>query len=1070
MKEQGIILSTIKKFFSSKLSIIFIVFSLLVGLISVYITPREEDPQIVVPVADIIVMYPGASAREVENLVASPLEKFLWQIDGVEYVYSTSFRDFAVVTVRFYVGEDRERSLVKLYNKVSSNIDKVVPGIKGWVIKPIEIDDVPIVNFALYSNRLDSFKLRRVAEEVAERISQVKNISRVEIHGGLEREIRVELDPERLAAKGMSPMQVFKVLKMTDSSITAGEFDTNNKHYKVVSGPFFESVNDIKNAVVGVWQQKTVRLSDVADIYDGPKEANIYTRIGFGPSIKKGSSNEVREKEYPMVTISVAKKKGTNAVWVARDVITKMKELEQTVIPSSVGVKITRNNGKTADDKVNDLLGSLAFAIICVLVLLSATMGWREAIVVSLVVPVSFALSLFVNLLMGYTINRVTLFALILSLGMVVDNPITNVDNIQRHMAMGKEEPKKATLTGVMEVLPPVLMATLAIIVAFLPMFFITGMMGPYMRPMASTVPLTMLFSMLSAVTFVPWLSYVLLKKLYEKKSSNNKELETNDVVNPLINKIYRNTLEPFLNSGFNRFLLLIGTLVAIGISIYLVIGKYVPLKMLPFDNKNEFLIVIDMPEGTTLEKTDAVVRELEDYLAGAKEVVSFQSYIGTHAPIDFNGMVRHYYFRQGPNIADIRVILIDKKKRKQQSHDIILRIRKDLTEIGFKHNAIVKLVEVPPGPPVYSTIVAEVYGDSDISYEDLIKEARKVESQFKKVKGLVDVDITAEDKWGKYQYIIDREKAAQHMVSSEQVNATLRLALSGMSPASLHEGTNRSMVPITCILSRGKRSKDYMLANLRVMGQNMKLVSIGEIGRFVKKTVEQPIYHKNLKRVVYVSGEMAGRAPAYAIFDLQKYFKENPLKNAKIEWAGEGEWKITIDVFRDLGIAFGVALIAIYLLLVIETDSFSLPGIIMLSIPLTAIGIMPGFFILNLFVNKNIGGFESPVFFTATAMIGMIALGGIVIRNAVLLIEFIQDALKEGISIKEAILKSGAVRFRPIMLTAGTTMLGAWPITLDPIFSGLAWSLIFGLFASTIFTLIIVPTVYYSIYKKKYS
>jgi len=1067
MNNKGFFESIIEKFFSGKISIIFIIFSLLVGVFSILVTPREEDPQIVVPAADIIVQYPGASASEIEKLVSSKLEKFLWQIDGVEKVYSISHRDFSVVTVKFFVGEDRERSLVKLYNKVNSNIDRVIPGIRGWVVKPVEIDDVPIVNIALYSNKLSSYELRRVAEEAEERIAEVKNTSRLEIHGGLKREARVELDPEKLSAKNLSPLQVYKALQVTDSSMTAGSFSSDNRFYNVISGPFFKNIRELKNAVVGVYMGKTVRLRDVAKVTSGPEEVNLYSRIGFGPAAERdGGKLEKAGKKYPSVTISVSKKKGTNAVWVAEDVIKKINELRETVIPSSVRIKITRNNGKTANDKVNDLLGSLLFAIICVVVLLTATMGWREALVVSIVIPISFALSLFVNYLIGYTINRVTLFALILSLGMVVDSPITNVDNIQRHIAMRKKNSKDATMDGVREVLAPIWMATLAIVVAFLPMFFITGMMGPYMRPMAANVPMAIIFSMVCAITFVPWATNLLLGKFYE-----NKEIEDNENsgVNPFIDKVYRRIMSPLLNSSGKRMILFAITFIMIIFSVFLVIDRIVPLKMLPFDNKNEFLIVVDTPEGTTLESTDAVLGDIENYLSTVNEVVSYQSYTGINAPIDFNGMMRHYYFRRGSNIGDIRVILADKKDRKQQSHDIVLRVRKAITDIAKKHGAIAKLVEVPPGPPVYSTVVAEVYGDSDLSYDELIKKAKIIKSRFEKEPGVVDVDISSESPWEEYQFIIDREKAALNGVSAEQINSTLRLALTGLSPASIHTNDERNRYSIRCVLPIGRRSKDYMLSNIRVWGKTGRMVSIGELGKFVKKPVGQPIMHKNLKRLAMVTAEMAGRAPGEAILDMQSYFKKNPVKGVNIEWAGEGEWKITLDVFRDLGIGFGIALLAIYLLLIIETDSFSLPLVIMISIPLTAIGIMPGFYILNLIVNRPVGGFATPVFFTATAMIGMIALGGIVIRNAVLLIEFIQDALKEGKPFKEAILQSGAVRFRPIMLTAGTTMLGAWPITLDPIFSGLAWSLIFGLFASTIFTLVIVPTVFFILYRKQY-
>jgi multidrug efflux pump subunit AcrB len=1065
------LMGMVETFLRGKLSLMLIIISLIFGIGAIIITPREEEPQIVVPAADIFVGYPGASANEVEKLVSSKLEKLLWEIDGVEYVYSTSYKNMAVITVRFFVNEDRERSLVKLYNKIDSNIDQVIPKITSWVVKPIEIDDVPIVTFSLFSEKLNDHELRRIADEVNIRLAEVEDISKTYIIGGRQREIRVELDLEKTNSKNLSMLQIYNVLNMQDQAMPAGEINSNNRVYSIKSGPFFKNIDEVKNIVVGVFQNKSVKLSDVATIIDGKEEVSTYTRIGFGTMASEVDSKLAETGAlYPSVTIGIAKKKGTNAVNVSKNVIAKMEELKKEIIPSDVSVVVTRDNGKTANDKVNELLYSLLFAMIGVVTIIGMSMSWREAFVVAFAVPITFALSLFLNYLFGYTINRVTLFALILTLGMVVDNPITIVDNIQRHMALRHKNGFDATLAAVKEILGPIFMSTLAIIMSFIPMFYITGMMGPYMSPMAINVPLAIGFSFIAAITFVPWKAYMLLKNKYEKNYCEDKtECEG---ANQTVQKIYKNFLSLFLDSKLARTMLFSITILLFGLSAMLIVNRKVPLKILPFDNKNEFQVVIDPKEGTTLEDTDKIVREVERYLMGISEVTSFQSYVGIASPMDFNSMMRHYYLRKGNHFADIRVNIVQKDKRKQQSHEIVLRIRDDIQKIALKNQVSIKLVELAPGPPVFSTVVAEIYGDSDTSYEKLQKYANIVKSKMETEKGVVDVDSTLEDEHYEYTFTLDREKASLHGIAANQVNMALRLALSGLSPAEIHTDYERESLKINLRLNEEKRSNLNYLENIKVMSMfTHKLISIGEIGSFSKSLVEQPIYHKNLKRVIFVTAETAGKAPAEAVLDLKKYFKENPVpKDIKIRWDQEGEWKITLDVFRDLGIAFMVALIGIYLLLVIETNSFFIPIIIMLSIPLTAIGIIPGFYLLNLITNSTINGYANPVFFTATAMIGMIALGGIVVRNSIVLIDFINEKVKEGVSFKEAILKSGAVRFKPIMLTSATTMLGAWPITQDPVFSGLAWSLIFGLFASTAFTIIIVPTAYYMIFKKKYN
>jgi multidrug efflux pump subunit AcrB len=1065
---KGLVVGIVSRFLTSKLSILFILFSVAMGAAAILATPREEEPQIVVPLADVYVSAPGASAEEVEKLVATPLERLLWQIDGVEYVYSLSRRDMAIVTVRFFVGEDRERSLVKLHNKISMNIDQAPPIVKGWVIKPIEIDDVPIINLTLYSDRYDDHQLRRIGEEVLSRLSEVEDISKTEIVGGRKREIRVELIPERMAGLGVCALEVMSALKGSDASVTAGTFDRKNKEVSVTSESFLASAGDVGRLVVGVHDGRPVYLRDIATVLDCPQEPGNYTRLGFSNFHLQEQGLIKQPLTYPAVTLAIAKKKGTNAVVVANNTLEKLEVLKTDVIPAGVQVVVTRNYGQTAQEKVNDLLNSLTFAILTVVLLLVLTLGWREALIVAVAVPLSFSLALFVNFLLGYTINRVTLFALILSLGLVVDDPITNVDNIQRHIIAGKRKPLQATLFAVNEVLPPVIMSTLAIIVSFIPMFFITGMMGPYMAPMAANVPLTVTFSTLCALTVVPWLSYLLLRHL--GSSGNAGKTAGRDVTPPWIKRGYTSVVGPFLDSRPKRIFLLLLVLILLGASMGLAVSRYVPLKMLPFDNKNEFQIVLDLPEGTALEATDRVVRAFEDYLRQVPEVTHYVSYSGTASPIDFNGMVRHYNMRQGGHLADIRVNLAHKERREQQSHEILLRLRKDLETIAHLNNARIKLVEVPPGPPVVSTLVAEVYGSPDKSYRELINGAARIESLMRKEPFVVDIDDTVESARERIDFVLDNEKAALHAVSTEMITKTLKIALSGVSPATVHAVGERQSLLVRLTLPREKRTGITALSQIPVKGRTGKMVTLAELGTFTRVLEDQPIYHKNLERVVYVFGEMAGRAPAEAILDMQMKLRDSPLQQGlRVDWAGEGEWKITLRVFRDMGIAYIAALMGIYTLLVIQLNSFFMPLLIMVAIPLTMIGIMPGFWLLNLLFAHPVGGFQTPVFFTATSMIGMIALGGIVIRNSLVLIEFIQDALSRQVPFRDAVILSGAIRLRPIVLTAATTALGAWPITLDPIFSGLAWALIFGLLASTLFSLIVVPVSYYALNRKRH-
>ncbi|RLC06750.1 MAG: AcrB/AcrD/AcrF family protein [Deltaproteobacteria bacterium] len=1062
-EKKSILTRIVQLFLTSQLSIMLIIISLALGAFSIYITPKEEEPQIVVPMADIYVEAPGASPGEIEKLVATPLEKILWEIDGVEYVYSMSTREKAIVTVRFFVGEDREDSIVKLHNKIQMSLDRVPPIVTNWLIKPIEIDDVPILNLTLYSDRYSDHEIERVGEEMVARLSRLDNISRSSIYGGRKREIRVELDPLLMKGFGIDIRDIEQALSGADVSTQAGVFNKNNTQITITSSSFLTSVDQVKKLMISGRESKPVYLEDVAHIIDGPKEADSYTRIGFSNHYRTSHNIQSdRPLSFPSVTLAFSKKKGTNAVKVAECILDEVEKLKTAIIPDGMYIEVTRNYGKTAQAKVNELLTSLGFAIISVVILLAFTLGWREATVVALAVPISFSLALFMNYIFGYTINRVTLFALILSLGLVVDDPITNVDNIQRHIKQKVFQPFEATLFAVQEVLPPVIMSTIAIIICFAPLSFITGMMGPYMAPMAINVPLTVTFSTVCALTIVPWISHKLLKNVKEKPSGKKESKQ-------YLTKFYKAILTPFLNKRYMRILLsLVIILLLIG-SCSLAVFRLVPLKLLPFDNKNEFQIVIDMPEGTSLEYTDRVVREFEKYLKTVNEVTNFISFTGISSPMDFNGMVRHYFIRKGSHLADIRINLAHKSDREQQSHTILLRIRKDLEKIAAANNARVQLVEVPPGPPVLSTLVGEVYGSYDTPYEELLQGAQYVKTIMEQESNVSDIKIMSEKNSQRMDIMVDREKAALHGIDTRTILDALKSAVGGITPASLHMDPERNPLWIKVILPRAKRSDMISISHIPIRSAKGKMIPLAELVRVVDTQNSKPIYHKNLEPVVYVVGEMTGRAPGEAVLDMMKKLNENPVeKGIRVNWAGEGEWKITLRVFRDMGLAFAAALFGIYFILVINTESYFMPLLIMMAIPLTILGIMPGFFILNVFT-KSVGGFSDPVFFTATSMIGMIALGGIVIRNSLVLIEFIQDAIKKGLPFKDAILISGVVRMRPIILTALTTAIGAFPITLDPVFSGLAWALIFGLFASTMFTLLVIPVTYYAIYKKNY-
>jgi multidrug efflux pump subunit AcrB len=1072
--QRGLSAAIVRIFTVSHLSPMLLIAALIAGVVALQLTPREEDPQIVVPVMDVMIDYPGASAEEVEKLAATPLETMLKQIEGVEHVFSASQPGQAVVTVGYYVGEDPEDSLVKTWSKVMSHQDLLPPGVRGWNIRPVDIDDVPMLMLTLSSatGKTGAMALRRIADELLASLRGVDDIAKTEVIGGARRQVSIYPDTAKMTGYDVTLLDIIKSLEGANIHLQAEHFTHGNRETILEAGTYFESAIDLAETVIKAVGARPVYLRDVARIEDSEEDREHYSRIGFGPAVAKmrtvGRAEGPQAKpgdEREMVTIALAKRNGSNAVQVSRDILARVEAQRGLLIPADVEITVSRDYGATADHKVNELVKHLGLAIAIILVLLALTLGPKESLIVCIAVPVTFAITLLCDLVFGYTINRVTLFALILSLGLLVDDPIVDVENIFRHFKLKREAPLDALLSAVDEVRPPTIVATLAVMLAFIPMFFITGMIGPYLAPLAFNIPVAMLVSLIVAFTITPWASYLLLRSEYGKNEA------AFDLKASTGYRFYRNLLEPLIASPQRSRWFLIAVGIAFLLSSLLAVTRAVPLKLLPFDNKNELQIVVDLPAGSTLEKTDAVMRALGQYLATVNEVTDYESYAGLASPIDFNGMIRHYYLRFGSRQGDIRINLLPKDERVQQSHQIAMRIRADIERIGRQYGAKLKIVELPPGPPVLSTLVAEMYGPADASYDQLIQASAQIKQRFGKISGVVDVDdlYFAPDPTTLFR--IDKQKAALLGVSPAAITETLGTALSGGDAGTLHAAGERMPLEIRLRLPRAERSSLPELLNIKVRSSQGALIALNELGTVIDEPGEPAIHHKDLERVAYVIGDSVGRSPVEAIIDLYAEFDDRPLPEGyRAELSGEGEWKITVAIFRDLGISFGASLIMIYVLLVVQTGSLSLPAIMMIAIPLTIIGIMPGFWLLNVFFAETIAGFTDSIYFTATAMVGMIALAGIVVRNGIILIDFIERtrARSDNPSLEEALIEAGATRMRPIFLTAGAAMFGSVVIILDPIFSGLAWSFIFGIFASTGFSLIVIPVVYYLIYRDK--
>ncbi len=1052
----------VAKFLDSNFSILLILLALALGLAALLVTPREEDPQIVVPVIDVAVEAPGTTAEEAQKLAAIPLERLFWEIKGVEHVYSMTSPGRSLVTVRFEVGEDREKALVNVYNKIQSNLDRVPPQVSRWIVKPVEIDDVPILTLTLYSRLRGESELVRFADELSVRLQEVPDSSRITIHGGHRRKVRVLLDLPSLEAKGMTPLQVARALGAADRNRRVGTLVRDDSVMPVEVGPFLESASEAAEVIVGVVEGRPVRVRDVARVVEDPGDPETYTRIRFGRAalgVTRGDPVDgdfLDGEGHPAVTLAVAKRKGTNAVVVAEDLLRRFEEIRD-VLPSDVRVQVTRNYGETADEKVNELIGHLLIAVGTIVVLVGASLGWSAAFIVALAVPLTLAVTLFGDLAVGYTINRVTLFALILSLGLLVDDPIVDVENIHRHLARGGLPARLATLIAVDEVRPPTILATFTVIVSFLPMFFVTGMMGPYMRPMPFNVPAAMLLSLIIAFTVTPWAAFHLLRKHAGKHADSEHGLEEGFLLRgyrAIATLLFR---KPVAGLGF-LFLVLL----AFGGSVWLAVGGKVPMKMLPFDNKSEFQIVVDAPEGWSLERTDRLVRDLAAAAAEIPECTDVESYVGHASPHDFNGLVRHYFLRRGPSVADLRINLLPRHQRARQSHEIVLASRPVFEEIARKHGAAIKIVETPPGPPVLAGVVAEVYGPEDATPADIQAFAENVRRRFEKIDYLHDVDTMVEADRRKLRWVVDRDKAAMRGIDTGRIVQALGLVSSGMQVGAIHAPGERLALPLEIGVERADRSTKEDLSRTSLLTRAGTRVPLAELVRPVTEPEGKTLFRKDLRDVQYVLAEPVGKSPVDAVFALQDDLAADPPPEGfEVEFAGEGEWQVTVDVFRDLGLAFAGALAGIYILLVAQIGSFAVSGLIMLAIPLTMIGIFPGFWLLNSTLTSPVGAFANPIFFTATGMIGMIALAGIVVRNSIILIDFVHHHEAKGMSTVEACIEAGVIRLRPILLTAGAAVLGAWVIVFDPIFSGLAWSFVFGILASTAFTVFVIPLAY---------
>ncbi len=1070
-----------RAFINSKLTPLIVVTAVMLGLAAVFLLPREEEPQIKVPIMDVFVNMAGFSAKEVEERATRPMEKLLWEIPGVEYIYSTSRDSESLVIIRFKVGEDVERSLVKVTEKLRSNLDRIPHGVGMPLIKPKSIDDVPILALTFHSARYDHLTLRRLVAEVDDAVKAVPLVAETMVIGGARREIRVLLDPVRLASRNLSAAGLVPMLQQANRQFRAGGLTTNNQEVVVETGAFLTSAADVGNVVVGVFANRPVYLRDVAEIVDGAEEPSNYVFFG------RGAARSSLPDEEPAVTLSVAKRPGANAISVANQVLRKIETLKGTLIPADVTASITRHYGETAAEKSNELLWHMGIAVLGVSLLIWLTLGWRESAIVGIAIPATLGLTLLVFYLLGFTLNRITLFALIFSIGILVDDAIVVVENIVRHFHLPQNRGRSwsaIALEAVSEVGNPTILATFAVICAVLPMAFVGGLMGPYMRPIPIGATAAMSWSLAIAFVVTPWASIRILAwgKKYSKLTSGAAPAGGHGSFaheEDFFTRLYRRIMGPLIAQSRVRSIFLGGITALLLAAMAMVALGWVKVKMLPFDNKSEFQIILNMPEGSALERTAQVSREIAAAICTEPEVTDYQIYTGVAAPFNFNGLVRQYFMRRGANVADIQVNLVSKNERRAQSHDIAKRVRPRVAEIAARYNARVAVAEVPPGPPVLQTLVAEIYGPDETSR---IKLATKVREIFKQTPGVVDVDWYVEADQPKALFVIDKEKAALHGISAETISQTLRIAVGGESIDLLHQPREKEDVNIMLELPRSSRTRPAELLALRVRSGDANalpepgaagaapLVPMGELVKVQHTITEKSIYHKNLMPVTYVIGDVAGvvESPVYAILKMNKtlqsldtrafggtgaplriYNAHLPFSDAYPALKWNGEWQVTIEVFRDLGKAFAAVLVLIYVLMVGWFRSFLTPLLVMAAIPFSLVGVLPAHGLMG-------------AFFSATSMIGFMAGAGIVVRNSIILVDFIELRVREGMPLAEAVVDAGAVRFRPMLLTALAVVVGTSVILLDPIFQGLAIALMAGEIASLLISRMAVPVLYY--------
>ncbi|HEY5604058.1 MAG TPA: efflux RND transporter permease subunit [Gammaproteobacteria bacterium] len=1057
------------RFLTSELTPLLALVGILMGVFAVLVTPKEEEPQINVTFANVFVAFPGASSKEVEQLVSTPAEQVLSEIDGIKHVYSVSQPGMAVLTVQFEVGEDRTQAIVRLYNAIFSNQDWLPEnlGIAQPLIKPMGIDDVPIVALTLWSESpsITAYDVQQVAHTLEVELKRIKGTRDIYSIGSVHRVVHVVPDINTLAAYNLTVSDLKLALQSANQSSNNAATVNNNQELILQFGSYFSNADDVAQLVVAVHNNAPVFLRDVAQVTLGPDQPEQFVTMGIGSAA--ASAQHPAGSLYPAITMAIAKKAGENAVDISNNIIDRLEKLQGTIIPNGITVSVTRNYGATANDKANKLISKLLFATASVVLLVFLTLGLREAVIVGVAVIITLTITLFASWAYGFTINRVSLFALIFSIGILVDDAIVVVENIHRHLQQGDKSLRQAIPLAVDEVGGPTILATFTVIAALLPMAFVTGLMGPYMSPIPINASMGMLISLAVAFIITPWLACKLLPGSHAAAVSHSASS-----LDYKLQRLFESAMGPFLGTETGkrrRRLLFAAVMLLILISVSLPVFNAVVLKMLPFDNKSEFQVVLDMPEGTSVEKTNQVLNEIGVFLKTVPEVADYQIYAGTAAPINFNGLVRQYYLREQAYMGDVQVNLVDKEQRTRKSHEIALEVRQPIREIAHRHGGDVKIVEVPPGPPVLSPIVAEIYG---LDYQGQRRVAKEIRAVFENTPDITDVDDSVEARAAKYVLEVDTAKAALLGINQQNMVEVLTTAVSGNDVSYLHGDIVKFPTPIRIEVSSADKSDINTLLNLRVRNQQGQAIPLADFVTARDSERDSAIYHKDLLPFTFVTGDLAGNldSPLYGMFDMVGQLNDKVFENQyqldqffitqpgdpyrySIKW--DGEWQVTYETFRDMGIAYAVGIVLIYLLVVAQFRSYMVPLIIMAPIPLTIIGVMPGHALL-----------QSQ--FTATSMIGMIALAGIIVRNSILLVDFINEQLKAGVSLQAAVIRSGAVRAKPIILTGLAAMLGALFILDDPIFNGLAISLIFGVMISTLLTLFIIPVLYYSVNYRK--